>query len=282
MWNIAFSRDGYHVVTGAKNNVAHMWDTTSGAEVAQMVLQEPLNSVRFLPDSRHVLTHSGERSVILWDTVELDKVALSTRATPASDADVTAWQRALDATVKTLADVAVKHGYRAVGKFLLEDVTWTLKLGWSRVLSLTFRPFAQLRSGHVAIDEIIGFLVDEGTRQRRQRLFDWHEGIEAGVESDRERLNDVSDRLVALYEDYRDWINGSGLCAGTCTVELLITFSESFVNSFIKIGLPKELDQELLRVWRGLAAADADFCAPGREVVYISYGKRRFKRLCPG
>ena len=102
------------------------------------------------------------------------------------------------------------------------------------------------------------------------------------MESGRGRLNDVSDRLVALYEDYRDWINGSGLCEGTCTVELLITFSESFVNSFIKIGLPKELDQELLRVWRGLAAADADFCAPGREVAYTSHGKRRFKRLCPG
>ena len=247
-----------------------------------MVLQEPLNSVRFLPDSRHVLTHSGERSVILWDTVELDEVALSTCATPASDADVTAWQRALDANVKTLADVAVKRGYRAVGKFHLEDVTWTLKPGWSRVLSLTFRRFPQLRSGHVAIDGIIGFLVDEGTRQRRQRLFDWHEGIEAGVESHRRRLNDVSDRLVALYEDYRDWINGSGLCAGTCTVELLITFCESFVNSFIKIGLPKELDQELLLVGRGLAAADADFYAPGREVAYISHGHRRFKRLWSG
>jgi WD40 repeat protein len=76
VWDLEFSPNGQRVVTGAKNNVAHVWSTATGSEVARMVAREPLRSPRFLANSRHVVTLSGNATLTLWDTEELSEIRM--------------------------------------------------------------------------------------------------------------------------------------------------------------------------------------------------------------
>lgn len=214
-------------------------------------------------------------------TAIIGEIYLSTLPTPATDAEVLAWQHALDANVKRLAVAAGGHGHRVTGKYHIEDVTWTLKPGWTQVLSLVFPTMPRLRAGQASLEDIIGFLTDEGTKERRRRLFDSCLGSDCTAEGGGRQSGNVVDLLIASYRDYRDWLGVFGLCAGTRTVELLIAFDESLVNDIVQAGVPEERRGELRIQSRGLALEETRGRPPGCELAFISHAKRKFMQLWP-
>lgn len=212
----------------------------------------------------------------------LGKIGLSTIETPASDAEVAAWVRDLDAKARALADLAAGRGRRAVAKLHAEDVTWTLRPGWSPVLSLTFHGLPRLQPRPGTLDDMLAFLTDEETRRRRRQLFDWHDGLEPAVARGEVRLQDIPARIASPLAAYREWIAASRLSSGTMTAELLLAFDESFVHAVSALEVPADQARALRLGRRGLALGAEDRAGSGRELAYISHQRRNLKDLWPG
>jgi hypothetical protein len=213
---------------------------------------------------------------------ELAKIAFSSLDTPATDADVVRWMRELDANAKALADLVVKHGHRAVAKLHAEDVTWTLRPGWTPVLCLTFHRLPRLQPGPTTLDAMIAFLGDTETRRLRRQLFDWHEGVPSAVAGGDLRLDDIPARIASLLAEYRTWIMASGLSSGTMTAEFLLAFDESFVQGVSALRLPEAQQGEFQLGRRGVSLVGQDLASAGREIAYVSHAKKHFRAFWPG
>jgi WD40 repeat protein len=73
----AFSPDGNRVVTASLDNVARIWDTHSGLEVAIMRGHEDVvTRAVFSPDGNRLLTVSNDNSLRLWDSSEGKEIAV--------------------------------------------------------------------------------------------------------------------------------------------------------------------------------------------------------------
>lgn|GEM_PF-4341421 len=195
--------------------------------------------------------------------------------TPATAAEKIAWLQGIDANTKALADLAVKHGKRAVAKFYAEDVTRCLMPGWNLALSFMFRlPKIQLDQSYIGT--LMAFLADEGTRQRRHQLFDCIEGGEIAVENGTVKVEAIPNRLAALIEDYSHWIRSSGLSSGSTRVEFLFSFGQPFIEQLVAVAVPKEVNQILTLRPRGLALTEGERAVSGRQLAYITHAKRDY------
>lgn len=82
---VAFSPDGRHVLTGAEDDDAVLWEVASGAEVRRFEgHRDDVSSVAFSPDGRRALTGSADSTAALWDVAtgaELVRFRFSTTIT---------------------------------------------------------------------------------------------------------------------------------------------------------------------------------------------------------
>ena len=58
--SLCFSPDGNHLAIGSGDNLAHIFDVTSGADIKQIVHSDSVTSVCFSPDGNHLATASGK------------------------------------------------------------------------------------------------------------------------------------------------------------------------------------------------------------------------------
>jgi len=209
----------------------------------------------------------------------LGKIAFSTLEMPASDAEVVGWVRELDANAKTLADLARTRGRRVTVKLHAEDVTWTLRPGWTSVLCLTFHRLPRLRAGPDTLGDVLAFLGDEETRRRRQQLFDWHDGVESAIARGEMSLPDIPARIASRLAAYREWIAASRLSSGTMTAELLVALDEALVHAVAALEAPTDQVHELRLGRRGLSL-EGD--GSGRELAYICHARKNIRSLWPG
>lgn len=210
----------------------------------------------------------------------LGKALISTLEVPATEADVQRWVQELDGCAKTIADLAVDRGKRAVAKFHAEDVTGTLKAGWTPVLCLTLRGLPGFRPGPGTLEAMIAFLGDAETRRLRQSLFDWHVGLPEAVAGGATQLNEIPERIGAALTAYRSWIAASGLASGSFTADLLLAFDAPVVEAVSALAVPPEHRGAFALGKRGLSAPDLSI--PGRELAWISHAKRGFRDFWPG
>jgi hypothetical protein len=206
----------------------------------------------------------------------LGEIAFSFLDTPANRSEVIAWLRDIDAKTKKLTDLAVKRGQRAVAKYYLDDVTKTLKPGWSLVLSITFLRFPSIQVGHAGIDDLIAFLSHAETREKRQALFDWPLQVEAAVNKGQLSIEEIPYRIAQLLDDYSSWIRQSGLASRFGVGEFLFTFGASFIERLTKIEIDENMSQILALGPRGLSLTDADIANSGRELAYLSHSRRGY------
>ena len=68
MESVAFSPDSKQVLTGGRDNAAHLWDAQSGKELRAFTgHSNTVCSVAFSPDGKHVLTGSEDSTTRIWD-----------------------------------------------------------------------------------------------------------------------------------------------------------------------------------------------------------------------
>jgi hypothetical protein len=212
----------------------------------------------------------------------LGDLALATLDTPATDAEVVSWIRELDGKAKALADLLVKRGHRAAPKLHAEDVTWTLRAGWTPALSVTFHELPCLRPSSATFDAMLAFLGDAETKRLRSQLFGWLEDV-ASTPADRGgRVEDVPERIGASLTAYTAWIAASGLASGTTTAELLIACDAAFIQAVSELPARAAHAGEVRLARRGLAPAAEGPAETGRELAWISHAKRDFRVFWPG
>lgn len=65
--DLVFSPDNQYVATGSADSTAVVWDRSTGQFVSELNgLGQPVRLVRFLPDSRTLLTGSGLGNILIW------------------------------------------------------------------------------------------------------------------------------------------------------------------------------------------------------------------------
>ena len=65
---VAFSPDDRYVLTGGMDNMAHLWEATTGREIKKFTgHKERILGVAYSPDGRTILTRSVDQTVRLWD-----------------------------------------------------------------------------------------------------------------------------------------------------------------------------------------------------------------------
>src|SRR5262249_17862879 len=68
VWAVAYSPDGRLALSGGNDNIARLWDISSGTEIMRFVGHSSfITAVAFSPDGRFVLTGSNDGSARLWD-----------------------------------------------------------------------------------------------------------------------------------------------------------------------------------------------------------------------
>src|SRR5258708_21763192 len=68
LWDVRWSPDGRHLVTGSEDRTARVWDAATGAEL--LVLRghgDGVLAVAFAPDAARIATCSRDRTVRIWD-----------------------------------------------------------------------------------------------------------------------------------------------------------------------------------------------------------------------
>lgn len=210
------------------------------------------------------------------DVGTLTGMAFSSLDTPATRADVAAWIAQIDAKVAKVAGMLATRGHRAVPKLFAADVTRTLRPGWSVVLSVAFPRFPGLEVGRVDLEALIAFLTDSGTIEKRRALFDWPLAIEADVRHDRIRIAEVPDRIAQALEDYGGWIMQSGLPTRVRVVELLLVFDASFIDRLTAVRPSDRIAEIVTLSQRGLALSGEDRTGSGRELAFVSHGRRGY------
>ena len=64
--SLAFRPDGKQMVTGAEDNTARIWDTSTGRQVAELPHPAVVRAVQFSPDGKQVLTASEDKNARIW------------------------------------------------------------------------------------------------------------------------------------------------------------------------------------------------------------------------
>ncbi len=68
MSSVAFSPDGFFIVTGSKDKTARLWDGETGKPVAVLAGHDnEVESATFTPDGKQVLTASADGTARLWE-----------------------------------------------------------------------------------------------------------------------------------------------------------------------------------------------------------------------
>jgi len=65
---VAFSPDGKYMITGSQDNMAKLWEVSSGRELRTFKGHTDwIESVDFSPDGRHIVTGSRDKTARIWD-----------------------------------------------------------------------------------------------------------------------------------------------------------------------------------------------------------------------
>lgn len=241
----------------------------------QILFATPISELdtKLLEDA-DALTQWFQRSGLEMSKVAAE-LAFTFLDTPASGSEVAAWMQEIDGKTRHLADIAFQRGWRAIPKLYASDVTATLKPGWSLVLSVTFPQFPGVQTGRVDLDDLLAFLTDDVTKEKRRALFDWPLGIEAAVEEGQITFEEIPHHVADLLRDYTDWILASGLSSSTVVTEFLVVCGDRFVQALSGVE-GGETRQTLAFAPRGLWLEDTSQARAGRELAYLSHRLRGY------
>ncbi|MDJ0517631.1 MAG: peptidase C14 [Trichodesmium sp. MO_231.B1] len=64
---VAFSPDGQTIATSSDDNTTHLWDSTTGKDIATLNYQDKVIEIAFSPDDKTITTRSEDRVARLWD-----------------------------------------------------------------------------------------------------------------------------------------------------------------------------------------------------------------------
>jgi WD40 repeat protein len=177
-WALAFSPDGTRIATAGEDGATRLWDTSTGALIAQCRGHfRKVLSVAFHPDGRRLVTASADGTVRQWDSTTGQEIQLpydrhTGEATTAfySPDGLSVASGGTDRTVRVwqagnLHDVAVLHGHTAA----ISDLAF---IGDSRRLVSVSRLWA------------IGYTHDNTVRL-------WEVGFQGGASVLRGHSNDI-------------------------------------------------------------------------------------------
>jgi len=68
VWDVAFSPDGRHIITGGEDSTIKVWDAQTGAETMTLRGHEDwIESMAFSPDGQRIVSGSGDGTIRLWN-----------------------------------------------------------------------------------------------------------------------------------------------------------------------------------------------------------------------
>ncbi|KAH8796272.1 WD40-repeat-containing domain protein [Flagelloscypha sp. PMI_526] len=69
VWSVAFSPDGFRIVSGSSDETLRLWDGTTGAVIGEPLRghSDDVMSVAFSPDSCRIVSGSKDKTLRLWD-----------------------------------------------------------------------------------------------------------------------------------------------------------------------------------------------------------------------
>jgi WD40 repeat protein len=67
VWDVVFSPDGKHLLTGGSDNAARLWDVATGKLVRSYEQSQWVSSVDFSPDGKKIATAGKDGTAVLWD-----------------------------------------------------------------------------------------------------------------------------------------------------------------------------------------------------------------------
>lgn len=66
--SVAYSPDGKHIVSGARDNIIRLWNAVTGEPEAELTGHSSwVTSVAFSPDGAHIASASGDRTICSWN-----------------------------------------------------------------------------------------------------------------------------------------------------------------------------------------------------------------------
>jgi WD40 repeat protein len=93
---VAFGRDGHTLMHAGLDRVIHVWDVTSGQEVASFTGHTgTVNTVAVAPDGKTLASASADTTALLWDLTRVPRPAPAAKALTADQRDAL-WQALLD------------------------------------------------------------------------------------------------------------------------------------------------------------------------------------------
>jgi WD40 repeat protein len=67
---VAFSPDGHLLATAGDDNIARIWDASTGTQLLQITHTSSVEGVAFSPDGRLLATASGDKTSQVWRLAE--------------------------------------------------------------------------------------------------------------------------------------------------------------------------------------------------------------------
>ena len=69
MESVAYSPDGYHIISGSDDHTIRIWDAETGAQVGDPLEghTSSVKSVAYSPDGRHIISGSLDHTIRIWD-----------------------------------------------------------------------------------------------------------------------------------------------------------------------------------------------------------------------